>query len=321
MECNTSKAIINVDVMEETAMDVEVEKSTVDDSLIINDNSTVAPVIIEELDENAINSMDVDINEFVEAKALRIQEVKDVISNYTPPSCSSNKDIIDTEDQDMLLTADEEDRLTKQFLNGELTFSEYSSRMDKDIDVETVENENSRKNIEIDRVIVQKTAEQKTCKANNVQQVRQRRKRRILPQVLQGLMGEANLRFAKGEIDLATKLCMEIIRQVPSAPEPFQTLAMIYENDQPEKSLQFALIAAHLSPIDADEWTRLASISQDIGHIKQAITCYSKAIKGNPKDISLYEMRAQLYDKNGDKKSKWRGYARLIHQLEADDDV
>lgn len=66
----------------------------------------------------------------------------------------------------------------------------------------------------MDRVIVQKTTEQKTCKTNNVQQVRHRKKRRILPPVLQGLMGEANLRFAKGEIDLATKICMEIIRQV-----------------------------------------------------------------------------------------------------------
>ncbi|XP_070160553.1 general transcription factor 3C polypeptide 3 isoform X2 [Polyergus mexicanus] len=318
MECDTSKATINMAIIEETAMDVELEKSTVDDSLVINNDSTVAPVIIEELDESAINLMDMDINEFVEAKALQIEEVKDVIPNYTSsPLCSSNKDIIDTEDQDMLLTADEEDRLTKQFLNGELTFSEYSSRMDQDIDVEIIENDNSRKNIEMDRV-VQKTAEQKTSKVN-VQQVRQRKKRRILPPVLQGLMGEANLRFAKGEIDLATKICMEIIRQVPSAPEPFQTLAMIYENDQPEKSLQFSLIAAHLSPKDADQWIRLANMSLDSNDIKQAITCYSKAIQASPKDISLYEIRAQLQEQNGDKKAYLRGYTRLIHQLESDD--
>ncbi|CAL1681922.1 unnamed protein product [Lasius platythorax] len=320
MECDASKVTINMDIIEEAAMDVELEKSTVDDSLVINDNSTVAPVIIEELDESAINSMDMDINEFVEARALQIQEVKDVIPNYTSsPSCSSNKDIMDTEDQDMLLTADEEDRLTKQFLNGELTFSEYSSRMDQDIDVETAENDNSRKNIEMDRVIVQKTTEQKTCKTNNVQQVRHRKKRRILPPVLQGLMGEANLRFAKGEIDLATKICMEIIRQVPSASEPFQTLAMIYENDQPEKSLQFSLIAAHLSPKDADQWIRLANMSLESDDIKQAITCYSKAIQASPKDISLYEIRAQLQEQNGDKRAYLRGYTRLIHQLEADD--
>ncbi|KMQ97337.1 general transcription factor 3c polypeptide 3-like protein, partial [Lasius niger] len=252
MECDASKVTINMDIIEEAAMDVELEKSTVDDGLVINDNSTVAPVIIEELDESAINSMDMDINEFVEARALQIQEVKDVIPNYTSsPSCSSNKDIMDTEDQDMLLTADEEDRLTKQFLNGELTFSEYSSRMDQDIDVETAENDNSR--------------------------------------------------------------------QVPSAPEPFQTLAMIYENDQPEKSLQFSLIAAHLSPKDADQWIRLANMSLESDDIKQAITCYSKAIQASPKDISLYEIRAQLQEQNGDKRAYLRGYTRLIHQLEADD--
>jgi len=69
----------------------------------------------------------------------------------------------------------------------------------------------------VDPVIVQKTAEQKsveqqrTCKTSNV---RQRKKRRILPPVLQGLMGEANLRYAKGEVELAAKICAEIIRQV-----------------------------------------------------------------------------------------------------------
>lgn len=144
MEYSTSETTVNMDVVKEAAMDVQLEKPTVDDSLVINDNSTMT-VIIEELDENAINSMDMDINEFVEAKALQIQEVKDVIPNYTSsPSCSSNKDIMDTEDQDISLTADEEEQLTKQFLNGELTFSEYSSRMDQDVDMETIENDSSR---------------------------------------------------------------------------------------------------------------------------------------------------------------------------------
>lgn len=106
---------------------------------------------------------------------------------------------------------------------------------------------------------------------------------------------------------------------MPSAPEPFQTLAMIYENDQPEKSLQFALIAAHLSPKDADQWIRLANLSLESGDMKQAITCYSKAIQASPKDISLYETRAHLQEQNGDKKAYLRGYTKLIHQLEAED--
>lgn len=149
MECNVSKGNISVNVDEvvvkTTAMEVELERSIADDRLVISENSSVAPVIIEELDETAISSMDMDINEFVEAKALQIKEVTDVIQNCTfSPSCNYNKDIMDVEDQDTSLTADEEDRLTKQFLNGELTFSEYSSRMDQDIELETIENDTSR---------------------------------------------------------------------------------------------------------------------------------------------------------------------------------
>lgn len=102
-------------------------KQTSRENLVIE--STVAPVIIEELDDDAVKSMD--MNEFVEAKALKLED--DTIIH-----ASSHKDIILSQDQDTAasLTADEEDQLTKQFLNGELTFSEYSSRMDDDRDLD-----------------------------------------------------------------------------------------------------------------------------------------------------------------------------------------
>ena len=34
---------------------------------------------------------------------------------------------------------------------------------------------------------------------------------------MQGLMGEANMKFAHGQSDEAIKMCMEVIRQVPNA--------------------------------------------------------------------------------------------------------
>ncbi|OAD59331.1 General transcription factor 3C polypeptide 3 [Eufriesea mexicana] len=262
--------------------------------------NAIAPVIIEELDENALNNMNVDMTEFVEAKALEIEDVsQNIISDvYSEQSTSAMDITTEIEDQDILLTVDEENQLTKQFLNGELTFSEYSSRMDQDVDLETAEFDFSSGG-----------------------QVRYKRKKRTLPPVLQGLMGEANLRYARGNTELAAQICMEIIRQVqvPSAPEPFHTLAMIYETDQPEKSLQFALIAAHLSPKDADQWVRLANMSLESGNIKQAITCYNKAIQASPKDINLYETRARLLDRNGDKRAYLKGFLKLIHQLEPED--
>ena len=51
-------------------------------------------------------------------------------------------------------------------------------------------------------------------------------------------MGEANLRYARGDRETAVRMCMEVIRQDPSAPEPFQTLSTLYEESgEQEKSL------------------------------------------------------------------------------------
>lgn len=117
-----------------------------DKNMAFDGKSAIAPVIIEELDENALNNMNVDMTEFIEAQALEIEDVpQNVISDvYSRQSTSAMDTTTEEEDHDLLITADEEDQLTKQFLNGELTFSEYSSRMDQDVDLETAEFDFSR---------------------------------------------------------------------------------------------------------------------------------------------------------------------------------
>ena len=67
------------------------------------------------------------------------------------------------------------------------------------------------------------------------------RGRRInkVPKHLEGLMGEANLCFARGESENAATMCLEVVRQAPKCPEPYQLLSMIYEeNGDSEKSLE-----------------------------------------------------------------------------------
>ncbi|XP_034933686.1 general transcription factor 3C polypeptide 3-like isoform X2 [Chelonus insularis] len=288
--------------------------------LLIDETPDLAPVIIEELEESQVANL----NEFIEANALEICEINpedaeitgslgSTISNEDPKD-SYQAEGSDGEDNDVL-TPEEQERLTKQFLNGELTFSEYSSRMDTHAENETTENQ--------PMIVVPSSSgrarPRESIDEKNEKKGRRKKKRRNLPLALQGLMGEANLRFAKGETDLAIKMCMEIIRQVPSAPEPFQTLAMIYETRDPEKALQFSLIAAHLNPKDVDQWIKLANISLDSGDIKQAITCYSKAIQANPKDVALYEERAKLQEQTGDVRASIKGYMKLIHQLGPED--
>lgn len=137
------------------------------------------------------------------------------------------------------------------------------------------------------------------------------RRRCVLPVALQGLMGEANLRYARGQNELAEKVCLEIIRQVPLAHEPFLTLAQIHDGN-PEKFMQFSLIAAHLNPADSEQWMRIAQFCIEQGNIKQAINCYTKAIKFNPKDINLRTKRIELLESINEDKIAFRCWCSLV---------
>lgn len=124
-------------------------------------------------------------------------------------------------------------------------------------------------------------------------------------------MGEANLRYARGENDLAEKICLEIIRQVPLASEPFLTLAQIHDSN-PEKYLQFSLIAAHLNPADSEQWIRIAQFCIEQNDIKRAINCFTKAIKFNPKDIELRLKRIELLESIDEDKMAFRCWYSLV---------
>lgn len=212
--------------------------------------------------------------------------------------------------------AGEEGKINKQeyitnFLEGKLSFDEYAAEMVKLNDASNSESVvagssaiKSEGNVELEKVLKEKKPKKRTIRQN-------------LPPALKGLMGEANLRYARGDKDMAVKICIEIIRQVPTAPEPYQTLAGLYEESGlAEKSLQMALIAAHLSPGDADQWTRLAELCQEQGNAKQAVNCYSKAIRADPKNSDLYLKRAQLLNELGHKHLALSGLSKLLSILD-----
>ncbi|XP_072235438.1 general transcription factor 3C polypeptide 3 isoform X1 [Leuresthes tenuis] len=141
-----------------------------------------------------------------------------------------------------------------------------------------------------------------------------------LPQALRGLMGEANIRYARGEKEDAILMCMEIIRQAPLAYEPFSTLAMIYEdNEDMDKALQFGLIAAHLNPSDCDEWIRLADMSLEQDNIRQAVICYTKAIKYDPTNVRYLWERSSLHMRLGEHKQCMDGYRKILSLLPLED--
>ncbi|XP_066517872.1 general transcription factor 3C polypeptide 3 [Hoplias malabaricus] len=150
----------------------------------------------------------------------------------------------------------------------------------------------------------------------NKKMMKERRPRSKLPRALRGLMGEANIRYARGDKDDAILMCMEIIRQAPLAYEPFSTLAMIYEDQgDMEKALQFGLIAAHLNPSDCEEWVKLADLSLEQDNVKQAIICYTKAIKYDQSNVRYLWERSSLYEQVGEHKQAMDGYRRILSLL------
>ncbi|XP_041936378.1 general transcription factor 3C polypeptide 3 [Alosa sapidissima] len=150
----------------------------------------------------------------------------------------------------------------------------------------------------------------------NKKMMKEKRHRSKLPRALRGLMGEANIRYARGDKEDAILMCMEIIRQAPLAYEPFSTMAMIYEDQgDMEKALQFGLIAAHLNPSDCEEWVKLADMSLEQDNIKQAIICYSKAIKYDPTNVRFLWERSSLYEQVGEHKQAMDGYRRILNLL------
>ncbi|XP_005748128.1 general transcription factor 3C polypeptide 3 isoform X1 [Pundamilia nyererei] len=154
----------------------------------------------------------------------------------------------------------------------------------------------------------------------NKKMMKGRRHGSKLPRALRGLMGEANIRYARGEKEDAILMCMEIIRQAPLAYEPFSTLAMIYEDEEDmSKALQFGLIAAHLNPSDCEEWIRLAEMSLEQDNIQQAIICYSKAIKYDPTNVRYLWERCSLQMRLGEHKQCMDGYRRILSLLPLED--
>ena len=141
------------------------------------------------------------------------------------------------------------------------------------------------------------------------------RKKRLDP-ALQGLMGEANLRFARGDTDTAIRMCMEVIRQEPGVPEPFQTLSTLYEETgNEEKAFQFALIAAHLAPQDAEEWGRLADMSLEQGDRRQAVACFRKAVDADPQCLKYHWSRCDLLEQLGEKSKVLMAFKRMLSVL------
>lgn len=227
--------------------------------------------------------------------------------------------------------------LTLKFLNGQITFNEFSTEMDS-----LHQGETTRMGMETDGTDLEtgateleeddeegEEASERPLEADSKDEdwspvprkkkrkkMKRRRKKTELPKHLQGLMGEANLKFARGDHQEAINMCLEVIRLAPQAIIPFQTLGMLYEEmGDLEKSLQLYLIAAHLWPNDPEEWARLAHMSKELNNPRQAIACYNKAIRCDASNPDYIWARCNLYEQIGEHTKALEGYQSILQLM------
>lgn len=206
--------------------------------------------------------------------------------------------------------------ILNKYLNKEISFLEYAQLADRESVPEDGAGEVSVEEPASLNELVSNTPTSEAFEKELIAKPRFRRRKRILPPALQGLMGEANLTYARGDHATAEKMCLEIIRQCPNDPEAFNTLAHLYEEQGlPDKSLQVALIAALLSPSDPNQWIRLALMSEEQGNLKQAIQCYTRAIRADPSNPETHMKRAALFEQIKEHKSAVKCYTRLLSVL------
>ncbi|GJQ15747.1 hypothetical protein GpartN1_g7538.t1 [Galdieria partita] len=175
-----------------------------------------------------------------------------------------------------------------------------------------VEEENTQDNISKRQVF--------GASVNDIQEEQPRRKggrksstSSTVPKSLQSFMGEANLAFVEGRYEQAIKILEHIIKEAPKVAAPYHTLSVIFENrGEYQKALDFALIAAHLTPRDVEMWKQLAVKSEEMKNMDLAIYCLSKAVKASGgKDEQALRARANLYIMKRD----WRRAAQGLEKV------
>lgn len=139
----------------------------------------------------------------------------------------------------------------------------------------------------------------KKKKRNDKKQPRERKERVIDPEVAL-MLSKANELFVEANYDAAEKIFLEVIKKDPRNFYAYNSLGEVYSRQNREnKSCNTLFLAAHLNPMNHENWVKVAKKSRELGHITQAIYCFGRAISARTKDPNVYLERAILYRETG----------------------
>ncbi|SCV03134.1 LANO_0G02344g1_1 [Lachancea nothofagi CBS 11611] len=149
-------------------------------------------------------------------------------------------------------------------------------------------------------------------------QGRPRKERSLDPEVAQ-LLSEANEAFVRNDTQVAEQLYNEVIRKDVKNFAAYKTLGDIYQlQGRFNDCCNSWFLAAHLNPSDWEFWKVVATLSSDLGHVRQAIYCYTRALRMNNEEWDCVYGRAVLYKKTGQLGRALEGFQRLYNNTPTD---
>lgn len=134
-------------------------------------------------------------------------------------------------------------------------------------------------------------------------------------------MSRGNEAFARGDLETAWKNYAEVIKIDNKSYNAYKTLAEICQMQKKyNKCCNYMLMGALSNPSDTALWGQAAELSAELGHVDQAIYCYTRAIatKNTEHDYEFIIKRSILYKQKGQYGRALEGLQRLNLQYPED---
>ncbi|QLL31246.1 hypothetical protein HG536_0B01070 [Torulaspora globosa] len=135
---------------------------------------------------------------------------------------------------------------------------------------------------------------------------------RVLDPEVSLLLSQANEAFVRNDLAVAERLYNEVIKKDARNFAAYETLGEIYQLEgRLNDCCNSWFLAAHLNSSDWSFWKIVAILSADLGHIRQAIYCYSRVINMNHEEWECVYRRSLLYKEVGQIGRALEGFQKL----------
>ncbi|GJN13251.1 hypothetical protein PR202_ga31603 [Eleusine coracana subsp. coracana] len=111
----------------------------------------------------------------------------------------------------------------------------------------------------------------------------------------------------------AIPILHEIVRIAPNFPNSYYLLGSIYDEiGELDKSINFLMLAAYVSPKDASLWKKLVGLARKKEDAPLARYCILKAMRADPEDTGLKYVCADIYRKLHDYQKAGVIYEQIV---------